>query len=79
MSDFDLPDGEKVNIWMTIYPSPRSMGMGDAYEVSEAWRENGIWFHVHRGKKAELYDDYVTHWRPVRLVNASPPEQLAAV
>lgn len=75
-SDFDRPDREKVNVWLTIYPSPRSMGMGDAYEVPEAWRQDGKWFHVHDGKEAELYSDYVTHWRPVRETAGSPPEQL---
>jgi hypothetical protein len=69
-------DRELVNIWLTVYASPRSMGMSDAYEVPEAWRQNGKWFHVHNGKEMEIFNDYVTHYRPVRDVNASPPERL---
>jgi hypothetical protein len=66
IQNFKLPDLEKVNIWLTIWASPRSMGMGDAFEVPDAWRLNGKWFHVHNGKDTEIYADYVTHWRPVR-------------
>lgn len=67
---WDLPDGAKASIWMTIYPSPRSMGMSDAYEVPDVWKENGKWFHDYKGGPAEIYADYVTHWRP------SPQEEV---
>lgn len=57
--------GRRVDIWMEIYASPRSFGMGDSFRVIEAWRENGKWFHRHEGKVKELYNDYVTHWMPM--------------
>ncbi len=54
-----------VDIWMNIHPSPRSMGIGDQFCVTNAWRRDSKWFHTYRGAEAELYTDYVTHWRPV--------------
>lgn len=77
ISSFSLPDRQKINVWLTIYPSPLSMGMGDAFEVPEAWRENGKWFHVHKGRSMEIRGNYVTHWRPVRDTNGSSPETVS--
>jgi hypothetical protein len=74
ISSFTLGDREKVNLWLTIYPSPRSMGIGDAWEVPGAWREGAKWFHIHNGRPMEINGDYVTHWRPLRAVPASPAE-----
>lgn len=68
------PQNEKVNVWLTIQASPRSMGMGDSFEVPEAWLDVGKWFHIHKGAKTEIYADYVTHWRYARVTGASPPE-----
>lgn len=51
VSSFRRPDCEKVNIWLTIHASPMSMGMGDSFEVPEAWRINGKWFHIHKGRE----------------------------
>jgi hypothetical protein len=77
IGSFKLPDREKVNIWLTIHASTLSMGMGDAFEVPECWKSNGKWFHVHQGKEMEIDSRYVTHWRPVRITNGSPAEQLS--
>jgi len=54
ISSFKLPDREKVNIWLTVSASPRSFGIGDAWEVPEAWRVKGKWFHIHNGKEMEI-------------------------
>lgn len=72
LRSFKLPDRQKVNIWIDVV----RFGMSDAWEVPEAWRRGGKWFHVHNGREMEIRDDIITHWRPVREVTASPPERL---
>lgn len=57
-------DYRKVDIWMCIQPSLRSMGWGDSFRQTEVWREDGKWVHHSEGKKLELYAPYVTHWMP---------------
>lgn len=57
-------DGTKVHLWMEIYASPMSFGMGDEFAVPDAWFEGGKWLHYHRGAPAELRDNYVSRWRP---------------
>lgn len=60
-------DGTHVDLWLHIYASPRSMGMTDDFEVSDAHYTDGHWRHMHKGNpEEELYDDYVTHWRPIK-------------
>lgn len=53
---------KRVDIWMHITPSFLSMGMGDSFRVTEVWREDGKWFHYHKGTVAELNAWYITHW-----------------
>lgn len=62
-------DGTIIDVWMTIYASPRSMGMADSFGVPDAWFENGKWVHTYRGKPTELERSYVTHWRPRKSVS----------
>lgn len=62
IGEFDRPDGERVDLWLYIYASPRSMGWSDAFKVPEAWKEKGNWLHIHGGKPTKLYSDYITHW-----------------
>lgn len=57
-------DGSVIDVWLTIHPSPHSMGMGDSFGVPDAWFENGKWVHTYRGKPTELDASYITHWRP---------------
>jgi len=65
-------DREKVDIWLHIYASPRSMGWHDGFRVIDAWRVDGKWFHYHEGREEELFLDYITHWMPIP---APPPER----
>lgn len=61
-----------VDLWMNIHASPRSFGMSDAFRVTDCWRNaSGKWVHVHEGKEAELFQDYVTHW----MSAPAPPNQ----
>lgn len=70
-SNYKGADGALVNLWI------QSSGfMSDEWEVPEAWRKNGRWFHVHNGREMEIHSHMVTHYRPVRVVSASPPERL---
>lgn len=55
-------DGERVTLWLSISPSPMSMGMGDAFAVPDCWREGGAWVHEYRGRPTELASHYVTHF-----------------
>jgi hypothetical protein len=57
-------DGTVIDLWMSIYASPLSMGMADSFGVPDAWFENGKWVHTFRGKPTELEKHYITHWRP---------------
>lgn len=59
---------ERVDVWLHIYASPRSMGWADSFRVTDAYKRDRKWFHNHGGKEMELYRDYVGHWRPL-----SPP------
>lgn len=61
---------EKVDLWLNVPASPRSMGWSDAFRVVECWREDSKWFHIDRSEKAELYGPYITHWMPM----PAPPE-----
>jgi hypothetical protein len=70
---FDRPDGERVDVWMYIYASPRSFGMSDAFKVERAWREKRKWFHLHNGEPTELYNNYITHWSPIPSPDEPPP------
>ena len=57
---------QKVDIWISVYASPLSMGMSDAWREIECWREGKKWFHYNnmRGSiKDELEVSYITHWR----------------
>lgn len=58
-------DGTVIDLWLNVYATPRSMGIGDSFGVPDAWFENGKWVHAHLlGKPAALEKDYITHWRP---------------
>lgn len=60
-------DRTRVDLWLNIYASPRSMGLSDSFRVIEAWHENGKWVHwdSHDRKVKELYEPYITHWMPI--------------
>ena len=57
-------DGEKVDVWMHIYASPRSFGMSDEFRLIDCWREDGQWVHFYKGKVEPLHGPYVTLWMP---------------
>ena len=54
----------QVDLWMRVHASPRSFGMGDAFRVTNCWKEAGKWFHIHNSRPAELFSEYITHWMP---------------
>lgn len=59
-------DRVEVDLWMEVPPSPRSMGWGDSFRVTNAYRIGKKWFHeTERGEEKELYADYITHWMPL--------------
>jgi hypothetical protein len=70
---FKGKDHAKVDLWLDIYPSPRSFGWGDSFRVIDAWREKGKWFHYHEGKPTEIYNDYITHY----MLTPEPPKDRA--
>lgn len=57
------PENKHVTIWVDIYASPRSMGMSDSSPEPDCWLSGGRWVHVYKDKIAEIYHDYVTHWK----------------
>jgi len=71
IKSFNGPDFKEVDIWMQVYASPRSFGISDSFRVVEAYRKDGKWFHLHKGKEMELYADYITHWMPI----PEPPKE----
>lgn len=75
--DESLPtEREKVDVWIDIYASPRSMGMSDASRELNVWRVGKKWFHVYEGKDAEIYSDYITHWAPSgKSPDNAPPSE----
>lgn len=62
IAEFDLPDGEEVDVWMDIPASPLSMGIAAEFRVPDAYRIDGRWFHISRDTQAELRADCITHW-----------------
>lgn len=65
-------DGTKVDVWMEVYPSPRSMGWGDSFRACDVWWADGAWVRMHQGKPTELFDGYITHWMPLPAPPAQP-------
>ena len=65
-------DYRRVDLWMNILASPRSMGMADAFRVIDAYRLDGVWFDP----QGKLEARYITHWRPIP---APPPPTKAEV
>jgi hypothetical protein len=59
---FNKADREEVDVWLTVNPSPRSFGMGDAWRVVDVYKADGKWLHIHNGSEKEISADYVTHW-----------------
>lgn len=60
-----IADGVEVDIWMKVYASPMSFGMGDSFRVVDAYRKDGKWFHRHEFQEKELRSDLITHWMPI--------------
>lgn len=58
---FDKEDGERVDLWIRIYASPRSMGLSDSFRLINAYRKNGKWFD----DGGELFTRYITYWMPI--------------
>jgi hypothetical protein len=57
------PEYEKVDVWVQWEPSAMTMGWGDAFRVTDAYRRGGQWFHhVDSGAEKEIRSEYVTHW-----------------
>ena len=55
----------KIDLWLHIPPSPRSMGWGDSFRVPDCWWQDGKWMHYDRGAPREIEKDYITHWMPL--------------
>lgn len=58
-------DYVEVDLWMQWGASPMTMGMADAFRVTEAYRKEGKWTHRHEGKEKALAEEYITHWMPI--------------
>lgn len=64
---------ERVDVWMSVHASPRSMGWADEFRVPESWQRDGRWFHSHNFAEKELDASYITHWMPVPSAPAAIP------
>jgi hypothetical protein len=64
---FRKGDFVKCDLWMQWGASPLTMGMGDSFRVSDAYRRDGKWYHRESYQEKELNADYITHYaeRPV--------------
>ena len=62
----DVEDRVRVDLWFNVRASPRSMGLADAWRVTDAWRQDGKWFD----EDGELEARYITHWMPLPGVPA---------
>lgn len=71
IESFRGADYQLVDLWLQIYPSPRSMCFADSFRVVEAYQKDGKWYHIQAGKELELDADYITHWMPC----PEPPDQ----
>jgi hypothetical protein len=62
----DVQRYDPVDLWMTVYPSPASMGISDAFRITDCWKgPEGKWTHDYKGSPAELNQLYITHWMPL--------------
>jgi hypothetical protein len=63
----DVGPFRQFDLWLTVNPSPRSFGMGDAWRVPDAYYKDGKWWHVQNAESKELVSDYITHFmaRPI--------------
>lgn len=71
----------EIDLWIVIYPSARSMGLGDSFRVTDAfwmdeqpmeYRKDSLrddwhegWFHNDGGRTKRLNEEYITHWMPI--------------
>ena len=70
-----LPEpNERVDVWMAVHASPRSMGLADDFRVPESWQRDGRWFHSHNFAEKELDASYITHWMPMPRSPGPAPE-----
>lgn len=53
---------DRVDLWLVIPASPRSMGWADAFRVPDACRRQGKWYYYEGAKEKELEAVYITHW-----------------
>ena len=56
------PLPRRVDVWLSVHASPRSMGMSDSFRVTDAYRKNGKWCHMEGTAECELFADYITHF-----------------
>lgn len=55
-------ESNPVDLWIHVYASPLSMGMGDSWRIPDCWLQDRKWVHRYRNEIAELDADYLTHW-----------------
>lgn len=56
-------DGTHFDVFMTVWASPRSMGMADAFMIPDCWFDTtGKLVHIYRGEPTELAERYAQHW-----------------
>lgn len=69
----DVGPIRQFDLWLTVRRSPRSMGLGDAWRVPDAYYKDGKWWHVQNAESKELVSDYITHFmdRPTGPNSAS--------
>ena len=64
ISEFDTTrsPSERVDLWIDVPASLRSMGMSDTWRVVDAYYKDGKWWHFDQMKQRELVSEYVTHF-----------------
>jgi len=55
-------EGNPVDLWISVWASPLSMGMADAWRIPDCWLKDGKWVHRHENEIKELEARYLTHW-----------------
>lgn len=56
------PENTPVDVWVTIFATPRTMGYTDSFRVPDAYKRVGRWYYIVNNAEKELDAQYVTHW-----------------
>lgn len=72
----DAPADRHVDLWLSWGASPLTMGMADAFAVSDCWLDTGRWVHLHDGMPTELNRRYISAWCEVGQADETGPRTL---